>query len=741
MKTLKKTIPVTGMHCAACALTVEKAIRGHKGVQQAAVNYANGQALIEYEVDTVDFAAIEKAVKGVGYGLINTDEEEKLKRLEAYERKRQRMLVINVTVALIFSPILFVMSMFQFHFPNAEYVQWALATPVVLFSGRQFFVNAVKQARYLMANMDTLVALSTGIAYCFSVFNVFNKSYWQEADVMPPLYFESAAVVISFLLLGKLLEQRAQTYTSSAIKKLINLTPDTVTRLAASGAEEVVSIKEIQIGDNIYIKPGERIPVDGFLSHGYSFVNESMLTGEPLAVEKTNGSKLYSGTVNQKGAFIMTAEKVGNDTLLAKIIQNVQEAQGSKAPAQKLADKVAGIFVPVVLGISVVTFVVWAYFGGPLGYLNGILCAITTLVIACPCALGLATPTAIIAGIGKAAENGILIKDAESLEQIRNIDTIVLDKTGTITEGLPKVMDIAWKSDADPELLASVLYSMELKSEHPLAQAIVDFFGGIGVTVVDVSSFTSITGSGVTATWQQNIYFAGSQKLLKSLNIAPPLELATKVAAWEDASYSVIWLANQSSALGAVAITDKIRPSAAYCIELLRQMNIDAWMITGDNQATAYTVAKEAGILNFTAEASPRDKYQLVADLRQQGKIVAMAGDGINDAEALAHADISIAMGTGSDIALDVAKITLMSADLKKIPLAILLSRMTVRTVRRNLFWAFFYNVVAIPIAAGALYPINGWLINPMIAGAAMALSSVSVVLSSLRLKTTNVSV
>jgi len=477
------------------------------------------------------------------------------------------------------------------------------------------------------------------------------------------------------------------------------------------------------------------IPVDGMVISGSSFVNESMLTGEPIAVEKTEGAKVFTGTINQRGHFVIAAEKVGSDTILARIIKTVQEAQGSKAPAQKLADKIAGVFVPIVLLIAAITFIAWAIWGGQGGLTNGLLCAITTLVIACPCALGLATPTAIIAGIGKGAENGILFKDAESLERIHKVDTVVFDKTGTITEGIPNVVNMAWGEGTNPEYLGRVLYSMEMRSEHPLAGAITAFFEDIHTEQVEVLSFTSITGSGITATFERNIYFVGSTKLLQSMSITLPPLLSEKVDEWTGNGYSVVWLANQFTGLGAVAIADKIRPSAPYAVKLLQHNGIDTHLLTGDNAGTAYHIAHEAGITTFKAEASPSDKYKYIEALKAEGKIVAMAGDGINDAEALATADVSIAMGTGSDIALDVARMTLLVPDLKKIPLAMLISSKTVRTVKQNLFWAFVYNIIAIPIAAGALYPINGWLINPMIAGAAMAFSSVSVVTNSLRLK------
>lgn len=739
MKAIKKTFPVTGMHCASCALTVEKTLKAQKGVTNASVNYANSEALVEYDKNSTDLEKIRFNIRDVGYDILTSDEEADPERIE--ERKRVEYLglrmrtLFSVAIAV---PVV-IISMFAMHIPGAPYILWALSTPVVVIFGRQFFIGAWKQAKHMKANMDTLVALSTGIAYLFSVFNTLYPQFWTRRGLHANVYFEAATVVIAFILIGKLLEERARAGTSAAIKKLIGLQPDFVTRISkekeTENEEETVSLKDILVNDTIIVKPGEKIAVDGTVLDGSSYVDESMITGEPMPVLKTKDTKVFAGTINQTGSFSFRAEKVSASTLLAQIIRKVQEAQGSKAPVQKLVDKVAGIFVPVVMAISLVTLLVWVIAGGQEGFTHGLLAMVTVLVIACPCALGLATPTAIMVGMGKGAENGILIKDAESLETAHKVNTVVLDKTGTITEGRPNVTDIAWKEGVDIPLLSAVLYSMEAKSEHPLARAITSFFKQIGIDPVQVSSFDSITGSGITAVYAGSIYFAGSGKLIASLNVKIPEHLAKQADTWLENANTVIWLADQFNVLAAIAVADIIKPTTATAVGELQHMGIEVHMLTGDSSHTARVIAGEAGITHYQAEVSPTQKLEHITELQNAGKIVAMAGDGINDSPALARADVSIAMSKGTDIAMDVAKITLLYSDLGQIPKAIILSRQTVTLIRQNLFWAFVYNVIAIPLAAGVLYPVNGFMLDPMIAGAAMALSSVSVVTNSLRLK------
>src|SRR5690554_614217 len=624
--------------------------------------------------------------------------------------------------------------MFFMNAPYANEIMWLFATPVVLWFGRDFFINALKQAKHSSANMDTLVALSTGIAYLFSVFNMLFPEFWHQRGLHAHVYFEASAIIIAFILLGRLLEEKAKGNTSSAIKKLMGLQPKTVIIVDADGTEKETFIEQVNVGNVILVKPGEKIAVDGKVVLGSSYVDESMLSGEPVPVLKEENSNVFAGTINQKGSFRFKAVKVGKETMLAQIIKTVQDAQGSKAPVQKLVDKIAGIFVPVVIGIALLSFVLWIVFGGENSIVQGLLAAITVLVIACPCALGLATPTAIMVGVGKGAEKGILIKDAQSLELAKNVDVIILDKTGTITQGKPQVTDVKWLSDNDNK--KEILVSIEKQSEHPLATAVVSYFSKDAThKKIEISNFSSITGKGAQAVYGNESYFVGNKKLLAENNIIIADALQQQADKWSKESKTVIWFSNSKQALAVLAISDKIKETSIEAIKQMQQMGIDLYMLTGDNQATAQAIAQQTGIENYKAEMLPQHKANFVKELQKQGKIVAMVGDGINDSTALATADVSIAMGKGSDIAMDVAKVTIISSDLTKIPQAIKLSKQTVTTIKQNLFWAFIYNLIGIPIAAGVLYPINGFLLDPMIAGAAMALSSVSVVTNSLRLK------
>ncbi|MNX45453.1 putative copper-transporting ATPase PacS [compost metagenome] len=555
--------------------------------------------------------------------------------------------------------------------------------------------------------------------------------FWHQRGLHAHVYFEAAAVVIAFILLGKLLEEKAKGNTSSAIKKLMGLQPKTVMVIQPDGSEIQVAIEAVKAGDIILVKPGEKIAVDGMVILGDSYVDESMLSGEPVPVFKKENEKVFAGTINQKGSFQFKAVKVGKETMLAQIIKMVQDAQGSKAPVQKMVDKIAGIFVPVVIGIALFTFVLWFILGGENGVVQGLLAAVTVLVIACPCALGLATPTAIMVGVGKGAEQGILIKDAESLELAKRVNAIVLDKTGTITEGRPQVTGVQWLNGDDTT--NAILLSIEKQSEHPLAEAVVNHLEGVAVTTI--SAFDSITGKGVKANHGLDTYYVGNRKLLIENGITVAEQLQDQAEQWSEESKTVIWFANSTQALAVIAIADKIKETSVLAIQEMQAMGIELYMLTGDNESTAKAIAEQTGIKHYKAEVMPQHKADFVRDLQQRGKVVAMVGDGINDSTALATADVSIAMGKGSDIAMDVAKMTIISSDLTKIPQAIRLSKQTVATIKQNLFWAFIYNVIGIPVAAGILFPINGFLLNPMLAGAAMALSSVSVVSNSLRLK------
>jgi len=738
---LKRSYPITGMTCASCVASVEKAIRSTDGVESVAVNLATNTAQVTFHGDRVNDGLLKAAVEVSGYDLLIPEDGKTTEDVEVLQIQRLKALKQKLFASIVLSVPHMVVGMVYMNASWSPWVQWVLATPVVLVFGRQFFINAWKQAKHRSANMDTLVALSTGVAYLFSVFNTLFPSFWTARGLEPHVYFEAAAVVITFILLGKFLEEHAKAGTSSAIKKLMGLRPNTVLRETENGRTEQIAIDQVNVGDTLVVRPGESIAVDGSVIDGESYVDESMISGEPVPVLKNAGGALLAGTINQKGTLRMKAEKVGAATLLAQIVRTVQDAQGSKAPVQKLVDKIAAVFVPVVIGIAVLSALVWWVFGGEHAFTQGLLAMVTVLVIACPCALGLATPTAIMAGMGKGAENGILIKDAESLERARNITAIVLDKTGTITEGKPEVVEAIGLDDAN---IATALLAIESRSEHPLAEAVVRHLSSSGAkagatgeppTDNQVSEFQSITGKGIKATINGTTWLAGNRRLLEDHGITIPPEYRTNERSWADAAHTVIWLADERHVRAAIAIADRIKPSAKEAIARLKKENVKVYMQTGDNQRTAQAVAREVGIEHFRSEVLPKDKAAFIKGLQQQGEVVAMVGDGINDSEALALADVSIAMGKGSDIAMDVARMTLISTDLNTIPRAITLSRKTVSFIRQNLFWAFIYNVIGIPIAAGVLYPINGYLLNPMIAGVAMAFSSVSVVSNSLRLK------
>ncbi|MGN6421268.1 MAG: heavy metal translocating P-type ATPase [Pseudobacter sp.] len=732
---VSKTIPVTGMSCAACAVSVESMLAAQDGIKEAGVNFATQSVKVLFDPSKTNTTAMQQVVRSIGYDLIideeNAPEKQEALQATAYQQLQRK----TIAAALLTLPVVAI-GMFFMEMPYGNYIMWALSTPVLFLFGRSFFINAVKQARKRKANMDTLVALSTGIAYLFSVFNTLNPGFWHSRGLHPHVYFEAAAVVIVFIMVGKLLEQRAKGNTSSAIRKLIGLQPRTV-HVIKNGVPVELPATQVQPGDLILVRAGEKIPVDGIVEEGESYVDESMISGEPVAVRKAKDTSVLAGTINQQGSFRFRAEKVGSETMLAGIIRMVQEAQGSKAPVQKLVDKIAGIFVPVVILIAVTAFVIWVIAGGDNAVTHGLLAMVTVLVIACPCALGLATPTAIMVGVGKGAEQGILIRDAESLELAHKVNAIVLDKTGTITAGKPVVTDILWKASALPMQteLESILLAAEQQSEHPLATAVVQYLKDRKAVPVPLSSFESITGKGISVRAGNIQYKAGSYKMAQEDGLQMEPALKEAAGKWAAAAKTIICFAQDTEVLAVIAIADEVKPGSANAVHALKKMGIQVYMFTGDNQQTAAAVAAQVGIKDFRGEALPADKADFVKKLQDQGKIVAMVGDGINDSQALAQADISIAMGKGSDIAIDTAGMSLISADLQQIPKALALSRSTVRAIRQNLFWAFIYNLIGIPLAAGILYPVNGFLLDPMIAGGAMALSSVSVIGNSLRLK------
>ncbi|WP_339757622.1 heavy metal translocating P-type ATPase [uncultured Winogradskyella sp.] len=731
---IKKSFPVTGMSCAACASSVESILSHTNGVNSASVNFASSSVLVDYD-ETITEKKIQKALQEVGFDIIIDVEDPSYVQQELQQKLYQDIKSRTIWSAILTLPI-FILGMFFMQWELGKWISLALTLPVLFWFGRSFFINAYKQAKHGKANMDTLVALSTGIAFLFSIFNTFFPEFWLSRGIEPHVYYEAATVIITFISLGKLLEEKAKSNTSSAIKKLMGLQPKTL-KIIENGEEKEIPISSVQVGQTILVRPGEKIPVDGEVSKGSSYVDESMITGEPVPVEKSKDEKVFAGTVNQKGSFQFIAEKVGGETLLSQIIKMVQEAQGSKAPVQKLVDKIAGIFVPVVLGISIITFIVWMSVGGDNAFSQALLTSVAVLVIACPCALGLATPTAIMVGIGKGAENNILIKDAESLELGHKVNAVILDKTGTITEGKPLVTNILWKDKLENQNeYKQILLAIETQSEHPLAEAVVNHLKEQNIEQAEIVSFESITGMGVQAENENGSkYYVGNHKLMLDKNIKIDASLMQTAESLEDQAKTVIFFGNEKQVLAILAIADKIKETSKKAIETLQDRGIEVYMLTGDNNKTASAVAKQVGISNYQGEVMPSEKAAFVEKLQAEGKIVAMVGDGINDSHALAQANVSIAMGKGSDIAMDVAKMTLITSDLQSIPKALELSKRTVLGIRQNLFWAFIYNIIGIPIAAGVLYPVNGFLLDPMIAGMAMAFSSVSVVANSLRLK------
>ena len=722
------------MSCASCANSVETILKAQNGVTNANVNFADNSVLIEFDNSVTNEELLKNSIKEIGYDLIlnvknNSRESENIREENLNLIKR------NTFWSGIFAIPCMIIAMFFMDMPYGNYIMWLLATPVLLIWGRSFYVNAWHQLKLKKTNMDSLVALSTGIAYILSVFNTLNPMYWHERGLHAHVYFEASVVIIFFILLGKLIEEKAKSNTTSAIKKLIGLQPKFVNLLQHNDTIVQIPVEQVKLDDVILVKPGDKIPVDGIIVHGESFVDESSINGEPIPALKTLNAKVFTGTINQKGSFNVKVEKTGEDTLLARIIKMVQEAQGGKIPIQKTVDKIAGIFVPTVIAISVLTFIIWMIFAHENNFTYGLLSSITVLIIACPCALGLATPTAIMVGIGMGAKHGILIKEAEALETSKNINAIILDKTGTITEGKPKVEKIVWADGVSMDAkFSSVLFSIESKSEHPLAQAVCDYLK-INEKFA-IQKFESISGKGVIATINNENYYVGNNLFMSELKVNFQEDLKTELIELNKEAYTVFSFSNQNQVLALIAITDKIKNSSVQAIQGFQKLGIEVYMLTGDAESAAKHVAQKVGIQNYKASVLPDGKAEFAKELQKQGKVVAMVGDGINDSQALAQADVSFAMARGSDIAMDVAKITIMSSDLIQVVKAIKLSALTVSRINQNLFWAFVYNLVGIPLAAGILFPVNGFLLNPMIAGAAMVLSSISVVSNSLLLKT-----
>lgn len=711
MALVRKNFPVQGMGCAACSARVQSTIQNLRGVADCNVSLASSLAQVDYDPKSITPSEIKKAVQDAGYDLIVTEDgedsdsdpeseaEAEAERLQEDSYKNLRRDAIAATVIAL---LIMLVGMGFDDFPGKGLTLFILASVALFWCGRRFIINAVKQARHLHAGMDTLVALSTLISYLFSLFNLLFPQVWTSRGLEPHLYFESSAMIVAFILIGRTLEERAKHSSTKALRELKGLQPKSAS---------------LRSGDVFIVKPGERISADAIVLSGESYVDESMLTGEPMPNLKAAGDKVYAGTINRNGSFEARAEKVGKDTMLSSIIRMVRDAQGSKAKIQSLVDKVAGIFVPVIIGISVLTLICWLIFSPSDGLAKGLLAMVSVLVIACPCSLGLAVPTALTCGIGAGARRGILIKDADSLQLAAGVDTVVLDKTGTITEGHPEVVEAHWASKE----AAGVLLAMELKSEHPLSEAIVAYLhkDDMSLKPSEISSFKAVPGKGIRAVSGGAEYFAGTPSV-------KPRSSAS--------GSTIVEFARDGETLAWFSITDRIKSSSAPAIAKLERSGVHAVMLTGDNASAAQAVAAEVGISQVEAGMLPQDKAQFIQGLQAEGHKVAMAGDGINDSAALAQADLSIAMGRGSDIAIDASMVTIVSSDLSKLPQLVELSRKTVRIIKQNLFWAFFYNVLAVPIAAGVLYPICGFMLSPMVAAACMALSSVTVVANSLRL-------
>ncbi|MFB2893734.1 heavy metal translocating P-type ATPase [Aerosakkonemataceae cyanobacterium BLCC-F50] len=741
------TLKLRGMSCASCAKNIEDAIRSVPGVKEANVNFGAEQASVIYDAQKTNVESIQNAVEEAGYSAYSLQEQQMITGEDDTEKAARqaesRDLMLKVAVGGIISIILIIGSLPMMTGLNLPFIpawlhnpwfQLLLTTPVQFWCGYSFYINGWKAFKRHAATMDTLIALGTSAAYFYSLFATIFPKFFINQGLMPEVYYETAAVVITLILLGRFFENRAKGQTSEAIRQLIGLQAKTA-RVIRNGKEVDLPIQEVQIDDVILVRPGEKIPVDGEVIEGSSTIDESMVTGESIPVKKQTGDEVIGATINKTGSFKFRAIRVGKDTVLAQIVQLVQQAQGSKAPIQRLADRVTGWFVPVVIAIAIATFIIWFNFMG-----NVTLALITTvgvLIIACPCALGLATPTSVMVGTGKGAENGILIKGAESLELAHKIKTIVLDKTGTVTQGKPTVTDfitVNGTANKNELKLIKLAASVERNSEHPLAEAVVRYAETQQVSLGDVDKFEAIAGSGVQGIVSDRLVQIGTSRWMAELGIDSTTLQQFKTE-WESAGKTAVWIAVDGEIEGLMGIADAIKPSSPAAIKALKRLGLEVVMLTGDNRQTAEAIAREVGINRVFAEVRPDQKAAKVQEIQSEGKIVAMVGDGINDAPALAQADVGIAIGTGTDVAIAASDITLISGDLQGIVTAIQLSRATIQNIRQNLFFAFIYNVAGIPIAAGILFPFFGWLLNPIIAGGAMAFSSVSVVTNALRLR------
>jgi Cu+-exporting ATPase len=742
------SLKLKGMSCAACANNVERAILAVAGIIDCHVNFGAEQVTISYEPQQTNIAEIQAAIADAGYSSFQLDVEGEDTAATASKLAAEQELILKLRTGVVISIILFFGSlpmMTGLHLPfvpkflHHPWLQLALATPVEFWCGGSFFRNAWKSLKRRTATMDTLIALGTGTAYFYSLFVTLFPDLLISQGLEIHVYYEVAAMVITLILLGRFLEHRARGKTSEAIHKLMGMQAKTA-RVMRDGLEMDIPINEVIVNDLILVRPGEKIPVDGKVVDGNSTVDEAMVTGESVAVRKQLGDEVIGATINKTGSFKFKATRVGKDTFLAQIVKLVQEAQGSKAPIQRLADQVTGWFVPSVIAIAIFTFIIWFSITG--NFTLAMMTMVGVLIIACPCALGLATPTSVMVGTGKGAENGILIKSAESLELAHKINTIVLDKTGTLTQGKPTVTDfvtIKGTANGNELQLLKLAASVEQNSEHPLGEAVVKYTINQAVSLADVKNFLAIVGSGVQGIVYDNLVQVGTQRWFTELGIDTDI-LKPHQSHWEGEGKTVIWLAVNGNLEAIMAIADALKPSSLTAVKALQELGLEVVMLTGDNQQTAQTIADQVGINQVFAQVRPDQKAAMIKSLQQRKvgnkfQIVAMVGDGINDAPALAQADVGIAIGTGTDVAIAASDITLISGDLQAIVTAIQLSRATINNIRQNLFFAFIYNIIGIPIAAGILYPFFGWLLNPIIAGAAMAFSSVSVVSNALRLR------
>ncbi|AST94114.1 heavy metal translocating P-type ATPase [Sutcliffiella cohnii] len=728
----KAEFDITGMTCAACSSRIERVLSKMEGIHSANVNLALETGTVEFNPAELSVADIIARIEKAGYGAMEKVENEK-ERVDFRQKELEKQTGKFIFSAILTLPLLWAMvSHFSFtsfiYLPEMfmnPWVQLALATPVQFYIGWQFYVGAYKSLRNKSANMDVLVALGTSAAYFYSIY-LGIEAIGTNAH-MVDLYFETSAVIITLIILGKLFETRAKGRSSEAIKKLMGLQAKTAT-VVRDGVEQEIPLEKVMVGDILYVKPGEKIPVDGEIIEGRSAVDESMLTGESLPIDKTVGDPVIGATINKNGFLKMKATKVGRETALAQIIKVVEQAQGSKAPIQRLADKISGIFVPIVVIIAILTFVIWYVVVDPGNFGGALVKLIAVLVIACPCALGLATPTSIMAGSGRAAELGVLFKGGEHLEQTHHIDTVVLDKTGTVTNGTPTLTDVLFVNEEKEQEILALIGSAEKQSEHPLAEAIVEGIQQKGITVVDPTAFEAIPGYGIEAIVEERKVLIGTRKLMNKYEVTIEKSTLTKMEELENVGKTAMLIAVDNEFVGIVAVADTVKETSAEAIKRLKALNIEVIMITGDNERTAKAIAAEVGIDRVIAEVLPEGKAKEIEKLQGEGKKVAMVGDGINDAPALATANIGMAIGTGTDVAMEAADITLMRGDLNSIADAIIMSKKTIRNIRQNLFWAFAYNSMGIPIAAIGL-------LAPWVAGAAMAFSSVSVVLNALRLQ------